>query len=134
MLRHRLGHDPDDTEVAAELGMTLSAYQAMFGSGRDTPLLAAAKPGAGDGDEAGLDFLEDPREEGPFDDAHRRELLERIAGTLDPESREILFKRYFEDRTLKEIGDGLGISQSRVSKILGRLIDRLGDRFDDQKA
>lgn len=134
-LRHRLGHNPGDAEVAAELGMSLPDYLALFGGGRDTPLLAAAKPGAGgEGGEAGLDFLEDPREEDPLDDAHRRELLERIAGTLDSESREILFKRFFEDRTLKEIGDDLGISQSRVSKILGRLIDRLGDRFDEHRA
>ncbi|TAH36448.1 MAG: sigma-70 family RNA polymerase sigma factor [Planctomycetota bacterium] len=134
-LRHRLGHDPGDAEIAAELGLSMGDYLALFGNGRDTPLLAAAKPGKnGADDEAGLDFLEDPREEGPLDDAHRRELLERIASTLDAESREILFKRYFEERTLKEIGDDLGISQSRVSKILGRLMDRLNDRFDDRGA
>jgi RNA polymerase sigma factor (sigma-70 family) len=68
--------------------------------------------------------------EGPLEEAHRREMLAFIASSLDDEGREILFKRYFENRSLKEIGDDLGLSQSRVSKILGRLVDRLKDRFE----
>ena len=42
------------------------------------------------------------------------------------------FKRFFEGRTLKEIGGELDISQSRVSKILGRHLERLKERFEDK--
>ena len=130
-LRHRLGHDPDDAEIAAALHMSLKDYLAQYGAGKETPVLAGSKPVGEDGQgEPGLDFLEDPRSDLPMEDAHRRELLEAIAATLEPEGREIIFKRYFEDRTLKEIGDELQLSQSRVSKILGRLLDRLKDRFE----
>lgn len=131
-LRHKLGHDPGDAELAAELGMSFAEYMTLFGSSCEAPYLAGSRPGEDGEGGLALDFLEDPREGGPFDDAHRREMLERIAGTLDPESRELLFKRYFEERTLKEIGSALAISESRVSKILGRVIDRLKDRFDDR--
>ena len=132
-LRRELGRDPSDDEIAAELGVALSEYFARYGSGKDTPVMAGSKLNGEDGEfEAGMDFLEDPKAEGPIEDAHRRELLEFIAASLDAEGREILFKRYFEDRTLKEIGDDLDLSQSRVSKILGRLIDRLKDRFEDK--
>ena len=59
-------------------------------------------------------------------------MLAAISASLDSEGREILFKRYFENRSLKEIGEELGLSQSRVSKILGRLVGRLKDRFEDK--
>ena len=80
-------------------------------------------------DQAGLDFLEDVRAEGPSEDVHRRELLEQIAATLSIENREILYKRFFEGRTLKEIGDEMSISQSRVSKILHRIVERLQEEI-----
>lgn len=132
-LRNELGREPDESEMAAELKISLKEYHSQFGNGKDTPVLAGGKPGGDDGEpELGLDFLEDTREEGPMEDAHRRELLAHIAASLDPEGREILFKRYFEERTLKEIGDYLEISQSRVSKILGRLMGKLKDRFEDK--
>jgi RNA polymerase sigma factor (sigma-70 family) len=116
--------------VAERLGMDLQEYMRRFGAGKDSPVLAGSK-GGGEM-EQGLDFLEDTKEKDPIEDAHRRELLEVIAASLDPEGREILFKRFFENRSLKEIGDDLDLSQSRVSKILGRLIDRLKDRFEDK--
>ncbi|KAA3607070.1 MAG: hypothetical protein DWQ01_15300 [Planctomycetota bacterium] len=132
LLRHRLGHDPSDQDMAAELHLSLKDYIREFGGSREAPVLAGSKPAGENGDsDASLDFLEDPREESPMDDAARREMLERIASVLEAEDREILFKRYFEDRTLKEIGDELELSQSRVSKILGRLLDRLKVRFED---
>lgn len=133
VLRHRLGHDPTDNEIAQELRLTLKEYFRRYGGGREAPVLAGNKPVSedGEGEAGGLDFLEDPRPDNPIEDAARREMLERIASVLDAEGREILFMRYFQDRTLKEIGDDLAISQSRVSKILGRLLGRLKDRFEE---
>ncbi|HEX9793383.1 MAG TPA: sigma-70 family RNA polymerase sigma factor [Planctomycetota bacterium] len=132
-LRGRLGHDPDDYELAEAMNLSFKEYAMLFENGKEAPVLAGNKPGSEDGDgEVGLDFVEDHRDEGPIAGAQRRELLQRIASTLDAEGREILFKRFFEGRTLKEIGDDLQISQSRVSKILGRLIERLKERFEEQ--
>ncbi|MDP6942368.1 MAG: sigma-70 family RNA polymerase sigma factor [Planctomycetota bacterium] len=132
-LRTTLDREPADNEVAAELGMSMKEYMKRFGAGKDTPVLAGSKQSDYGGDsEPGLDFLEDVGAEGPDEEAHRREMLAAISASLDSEGREILFKRYFENRSLKEIGEELGLSQSRVSKILGRLVGRLKDRFEDK--
>ncbi|HBF23645.1 MAG TPA: hypothetical protein DDW23_07520 [Planctomycetes bacterium] len=132
-LRTNLEREPSDQEVAEKMNMALEDYQRQFAPGMDAPVLAVGKPGSGNGDgEAGLDFLEDQQDEGPLEDVHLREMVELIASTLDREAREILFKRFFEARTLKEIGDELAISQSRVSKILGRHLERLKERFEDK--
>lgn len=132
-LRGELGRAPVDQEIAAGLGMDVDEYHKRFGKDHEAPVLAGGKPVSEDGEsEAGLDFLEDARAEGPSEDAHRRELLEQIAGTLSLENREILYKRFFEGRTLKEIGDEMSISQSRVSKILHRIVERLQERFAEK--
>ncbi len=127
-LRTELGRGPNDGEIAERLGLELGVYLEKFGAGKDVPVLAASKTG-GEA-ESGLEFLEDPKAQLPLEDAHRRELLEVISATLDDEGRAILYKRFFEGRSLKEIGRDLELSQSRVSKILGRLLERLKDRFE----
>ncbi len=131
-LRKDLGREPTEEETASALGISLADYHRDYGNGKDTPVLAGGKrneDGEGDGT---LDFYEDPRESGPDTDAHSRELLELISQTLDDEAREILYMRFFLGCSLKEIGADRSISQSRVSKILGRIMDRLKERFEEK--
>lgn len=131
-LRKELGREPTEEETAKALGISLEDYHRDYGSGKDTPVLAGGKRGDdGEGDGT-LDFYEDPREFAPDTDAHARELLELISQTLDEEAREILFMRFFLEYSLKEIGEDRNISQSRVSKILGRIMDRLKERFEEK--
>ena len=40
--------------------------------------------------------------------------------------------RFFLDYSLREIGEIRDISQSRVSKILGRIMERLKVRFEEK--
>ena len=132
-LRRDLEREPSEIEIAAALELELHDYHRLYGGGRDTPVLAGGKPGNEHGDGEGtLDFYEDPREDGPDDGAHSKELLELISQTLDAEEREILFMRFFLDYSLKEIGEIREISQSRVSKILGRIMERLKVRFEEK--
>jgi len=132
-LRKELGREPTEEETAQALGIDLAEYHRDYGNGKDTPMLAGGKRGVEDGDAEGtLDFYEDPRADGPDTETHCREVLNLISRTLDDESRHILFMRYFEGRSLKDIGERCEISQSRVSKILGRIMERLKERFEEK--
>lgn len=132
-LRARLNREPTDDEAAAELGLTLEEYHRSFAGRKDSPVLAGAKPGNEDGDGEGtLDFFEDPRTDGPDADPHRRELLALISQSLDDEAREIVFLRFFLDYSLKDIADMYGVSQSRVSKILGKIMERLKEKLQEK--
>lgn len=131
-MRRELEREATEVELAARLEVSLEEYHRLYGGGRDTPVLAGGKPGdAGDGD-GSLDFFEDPRSDAPDDGAHSRELLEMIAQTLEDEEREILYMRFFLDYSLRDIGEIRGISQSRVSKILGRIMERIKVRFEEK--
>ena len=132
-LRTRLGHDPSDAEIASAMQISLQEYLSQYQPGRDTPVLAGARPaGTGQNGESGLDYLEDPRELSPAEDAFRREMLETISQTLEEQDRLVLYLRFFEGRTLREIGEELGLSPSRVSKIVSGAVARLKERFTAQ--
>ena len=59
-------------------------------------------------------------------------MLEMISQSLNPEDREILYLRFFMNYSLKDIGELYSLSQSRVSKILGRITERLRVRFEER--
>lgn len=71
---------------------------------------------------------------GPEDSAMEGEVRARVRAALErlPErERAVVEGHYFEDRTLEEVGDAMGISKSWASRLharaLGRLRDALGD-------
>ncbi len=131
-LRSRIGREPSDSEAAEEMGLSLEDYQRSFSGRKEAPVLAGAKTSEDGESDGTLDFFEDPRQDGPDADPHRRELLALIAQNLDDEAREIVFLRYFLDYSLKEIADLNGISQSRVSKILGKIMERLKEKLQEK--
>jgi RNA polymerase sigma factor for flagellar operon FliA len=132
-LRSTLEREPTEPEIAEALGIDLEEYHRTYGGGRDAPLLAGNKLATEEDDGNGtLDFYEDPREEAPEASIHASEMLEMISQALNPEDREILYLRFFLNYSLKEIGDIYNLSQSRVSKILGRITDRLKVRFEER--
>jgi len=47
---------------------------------------------------------------------------------VDPEDRYLLFLRFYEGRTTKEIASLLGLSESAVKMRLHRLLKRLGEK------
>ena len=56
-------------------------------------------------------------------------LLAQAAAALPDRDREMLSLHYEEGRTLREIGAHLGVSESRVSQLHSRAIERLRARL-----
>lgn len=54
------------------------------------------------------------------------ELIEVIR-SLEPRSRKIIFMRYFEDKTQREIADEIGVSQVQVSRLEKSILRELRD-------
>ncbi|HEX6989443.1 MAG TPA: sigma-70 family RNA polymerase sigma factor [Bacillota bacterium] len=122
-LRQALGREPTLDEVAAALeaapGDVLLALEA---STRPISLESPAEPH--DGDAPSL--LE--RLAGEVDVAgagERRVLVRQLLGRLSPTERRAVIMRYFDDLTQQEIAARLGVSQSHVSRVLSRALERL---------
>jgi len=95
-------------------------------------------------DDAGPDFLErtgDSNSPDPFELTSHREALARLVSGIDdlPEKmQQVLSLYYCENMNLKEIGEILGVTESRVCQIHGeatrRLRESLGDLEDSVAA
>ena len=78
-----------------------------------------------DPNQLGVDIMEDGKIEGPLPATTRKDLLEYCKKRLSTKERYILMMYYSEDLTLKEIGQILDLSESRVCQLHAKLISRL---------
>lgn len=134
-LEQRLGRAATEREVADALELPLGEYSRLVDEVRGATLLSLDQtlPVDDDHDLAGLaEVIEDASAENVLhcieEEESRGLLLEAINGLLEQE-RLVIALYYYEEMTLKEIGETLGISESRVSQIHTKAIGRLKGRM-----
>ncbi|TAN71902.1 MAG: RNA polymerase sigma factor FliA [Gallionella sp.] len=126
-LQQRLGRPPNETEIAKELEVPLAEYQQMLQESRGAQLVYYEDFHDEDnGDfferfESGsdtdpMDLLEDER--------FRAELIRAIEN-LPERERMLMGMIYEQEMNLREIGEVLGVSESRVSQLHSQAVARL---------
>jgi RNA polymerase sigma factor FliA len=126
-LRHALGREPEPAEVAGALDLPIEEYEARLDDLRWADVAAVRRVRADEPAEDLLEIVVDP-EAGPYVQTERRELsreLVRALGELPDRERQVLALSYEEELTLAEIGEVLGVSESRVSQIRTQAVARL---------
>ena len=129
-LEQRLGRSPQESEIAAELGMALDDYQSLLGKVRGTQLVYLEDIGGGDADGSD-DYLDRHVADAgadPFallrDQRLRLALVDAIKNL--PEREQYVMGMYYEhDMNLKEIAAVLGVTESRVCQLHSQAIARL---------
>jgi RNA polymerase sigma factor for flagellar operon FliA len=125
-LRHTLGREPEAEEIAAALGVSTREYEAKLDDLRLADLAAVQAAGTGEESTGLLEVAID--DEGPYRQLERRELRARLVDALSqlPErERQILALSYEEELTLAEIGQVIGVGESRVSQLRTQAVARL---------
>ena len=129
-LEHQHGRQPTETELAAALDMPLADYQRLLGDARGHQLLSLEDMGghSGDGDEEFLDRHETGASQDPLalllEDDMRGALVRGIEGL--PEREKLVMSLYYEEElNLREIGEVLGVTESRVCQLHSQAIARL---------
>ncbi len=125
-----LGRMPDNEEVAGHLGVTLDEFQSLLAEASltlvslDSPLGEAV-----DGERPSLidqladdSALEVPAE---VERQHLYRALVRAIEELPERDRLVINLYYYEDLTLKEISEVLGVSTSRVSQLHAAAVFKL---------
>ena len=79
------------------------------------------------------DLLSDPKSSDPGSQAHRRDIRSIIAENFSRAEKLIITYYYSENRTMKEIGDILDVSESRVFQIHSSILQRLKEHLDKGK-
>lgn len=126
-LEHQHGRAPNEAELAAALGMSLPDYQHLLLEARGYQLVYLEDLSGDDGD----DFLDRHATGQPADpltlleDADMRSSLIRAIDGL-PEREKMMMALYYEqDLNLREIGDVMGVTESRVCQLHSQAIARL---------
>lgn len=131
-LKDELGHLPDDREVAERIGVSLLEFRRMARDGNAvtmTPLSRKQAEDDGKRDGHDGDILEDRRSIDPVLEAQKSDMREYITRGLTRTERLILILYYYEQMTMKEIGETLDLSESRVSQMHSAIVDRLRSRL-----
>ena len=79
-----------------------------------------ADPEGGGGQISVLDTIQDPNAIDPEAEAHTSELKDRLADAIESlpdRERLVIALYYYENLTLREIGEVLGVTESRVSQL-----------------
>lgn len=128
----RVGRDANDREVAEELGISLDDYYAMAQDSMATRLFSIDEMEAPDGL---IDYTDlNTHSRNPSTELQREVLLESLVkaiGDLPERERLVLSLYYDEELNLKEIGEVLGVSESRVCQIHSQATHRLRARMKD---
>lgn len=120
-LTRSLGRQPEETEIAADLTMSVEQYRAALDE--------VGKAGLARLEMLDLDEVEiDGGGSAPDEGAARRELARKVTAAIAalPERLQIVLSLlYTEERTLREIGYVLDVTESRACQLHSEAIHRL---------
>ena len=134
-LESRLGRAPTDEEIAAKVGVTVDELDDSLTDISRSSIAALDElwSGSGDGDQVSLlDTIEDttrPRPAEALDETELREALADAIARLPEREKLVVTLYYYEELTLREIGEVLGVTESRVSQLHTKAVLRLKARL-----
>jgi RNA polymerase sigma factor for flagellar operon FliA len=132
-LEARLGRAPTDEEISTKLGITEDELEESLGEISRSSIAALDElwtvSGTGGGDQVALiDTIEDesaPDPQGTLSVTEQKEALADAIARLPEREKLVVTLYYYEELTLREIGEVLGVTESRVSQLHTKAILRL---------
>jgi RNA polymerase sigma factor FliA len=139
-LEAKLHRSPTETEVAEELGIKLEDLHAIFSQVSFVNVVALDEllsSGGEKGDKLSLvDTLEDTKAEDPvaaFETEETKYLLAKAINTLPEREKIVVTLYYYEGLTLAEIGQVLGVTESRICQMHTKAVLQLRGKLADQR-
>src|SRR3954470_22186110 len=129
------GRAPSDEEIAGKVGITTQELEESLVDISRTSIAALDElwSTSNEGDQVSLlDTLEDPgsiRPADALDEMEMREALAEAISRLPEREKLVVTLYYYEELTLREIGEVLGLTESRVSQLHTKAILRLKARL-----
>ncbi len=130
----RTGREARDEEVAAELGVDLETYHQTLQDSVTTQVLSIDTPDNEDLSEDQLSLQDAADDAEPMQDLMQSQFQQHLVAAIAslPEREQLVMSLYYdEELNLKEIGEVLGVSESRVCQIHGQALVRVRARLKD---
>jgi RNA polymerase sigma factor for flagellar operon FliA len=135
-LEVELGRMPSDDEIARRLKMSTPQFKKVLKDANATSLISLNRKytdSEADRDVQELDVISDDQGVDPVTEAQKKDLKLVVTEELSREERLIIVLYYYEEMTMKQIGDTLDLSESRVSQMHSSIVDRLRDKMQDRQ-
>ena len=119
------GRDARDADVAKVLGIELEEYHQIVQDSNSTKIFAFEDLGV---TEDVLECTGSNPITGPFEGLQKEDFKEKLAkeiSTLSEREKLVLALYYHEELNLREVGEVLGVSESRISQIHSQAMSRL---------
>lgn len=133
-VENRTGSHATAKEIAGELGIPLDEYFQMLATTSASRMFSLEQSGIGADTTANAPF---ERNDDPARQLESNEFKEEIIDAIKslPEREALVLSLYYdEELNLKEIGEVLGVSESRICQIHGQALVRLRARVHDRFA
>lgn len=135
-LKRQYGRAASNTEIADYLGIEKEKVEQLLAD--DTTITSLyEKKGSTEGDIEIIDTIEDSSHLNPHDELEEKDVkkeLEEALKRLPERERTIMVLYYHENMTLKEIGDAINISESRVSQLHAQAIMKLKNLLSENRS
>ena len=127
-----LGRPPTDAELAKRMSLSLDEFDKLKSEASAVNLVSLNKKWYETDsykDVREIDILEDSKGEDPTLGIQKKDLMRLVTKGLNRNERLIIILYYYEELTMKEIGNTLGLSESRVSQMHSSIVARLKDQL-----
>ena len=139
-LENRMGRTAEDEEIAHELDIDIDEFHDLMSKISGTSLISLNDVWHGNDENEEMvfvDTLESPEALNPDTLVEREEIKNMIVECikkLPDREKKVIVLYYYEDLTLKEIGEVLEVTESRVSQLHTKAIMRLRGRLSQMKS
>jgi RNA polymerase sigma factor for flagellar operon FliA len=135
-LEAKLGRAPSDEEIAAKVGISVEELEGSLTDISRSSIAALDElwtiSGSGGDQVALIDTIEDehgPEPQTAFAQTELREIVADAITNLPEREKLVITLYYYEDLTLREIGEVLGVTESRISQLHTKAILRMKGRL-----
>lgn len=131
-LAAQLGREPSEDEIAKRLNIDLPKLDELrkeLDVKAQISLEGGASDNADERDLLRLEMLDDREEIEPTRELQRDEIRDMALRGLHPNERAVVEQYYFLGRSMKQIGDELQLSESRICQIHAQVLDVLRKKF-----
>ena len=135
-LEAQLGRKPEMKELAKEMKISMREFRKLERDAHAIGLVSLSRKWFetdSHKDVREIDVLEDKKSDDPLRSVQKKDLRELVTRGLSRAERLIILLYYFEEMTMKEIGETLDLSEIRVSQMHSAILGRLRGQLDKRQ-
>ncbi len=135
-LEAEFGRRPTDKELAKTMRLSMTEFRKLQRDAHAVGLVSLSRKWFetdSSKDVREIDVLEDKRSDDPFRAVQRKDVRDLVTRGLSRAERLIILLYYFEEMTMREIGETLDLSESRVSQMHSAVLSRLRSQLDKRQ-